>query len=75
MAKGIARIFEIMPEPLITRDQIKILNYDNVVSGKYETNFDLGLDANRKFEIEIEKYSYNWKSGGQYSKKKISNNN
>jgi len=75
LAKIMARIFEIMPEPLITTDQLKILNYDNVVSGKYITNFDLGFKANRKFETEIEKYSYSWKSGGQFSKKNISNSN
>ena len=42
---------------------------DNIASGKYKTNFDLGLNANKKFEEEIEKYSYNWRSGGQYTRK------
>jgi len=72
IAKITAKIFEIMPEPLITVDQLNLLKYDNVSSGKYKTNFDLGFDANRKFDIEIEKYSFNWRSGGQFSRNKIS---
>ena len=33
--------------------------------------FDLRLIANRIFDEEIEKYSYNWRDGGQYSKDKF----
>jgi len=73
IAKITAKIFELMPNPLLTNDQLNLLKYDNVVSGKYKTNFDLGLSANRRFESEIEKYSFNWRSGGQFSKKNISN--
>ncbi len=32
------------------------------------------LKANKKFEEEIEKYSFNWKTGGQFSKKNLSQN-
>ena len=71
LAKITAKIFEIMPNPLITVDQIKLLKQDNIPSGKYKTNFDLGLIANRIFDEEIEKYSYNWRDGGQYSKDKF----
>ena len=65
-----AKIFEIMPKPLITVDQINLLKYDNIPSGKYKTNFDLDLKANKIFEEEVLKYSYNWRSGGQFSKGK-----
>jgi len=68
LAKFSAKIFELMPNPLITVDQINLLKYDNIPSGKYNTNFDLGIKANRIFEKEIEKYSFNWRDGGQYSK-------
>ena len=71
LAKITAKIFEIMPNPLITVDQIKLLKQDNIPSGKYKTNFDLGLISNRIFDEEIEKYSYNWRDGGQYSKDKF----
>ena len=72
-AKTLAKIFEIMPNPLITVDQINLLKYDNIASGKYKTNFDLGLAANRIFDEEIKKYSFNWRDGGQYSRDKFLN--
>ena len=34
----------------------------------YKTNLDLGFDAKKLFKDEIKKYSYNWRSGGQFSK-------
>ena len=74
-AKTLAKIFEIMPNPLITVDQINLLKYDNIASGKYKTNFDLGLSANRIFDEEIKKYSFNWRDGGQYSRDKFLNKN
>ena len=46
------------------------MKYDNIPTKKYKTNFDLGFNANKKFEDEIEKYSYNWRTGGQYTRKK-----
>ncbi len=75
LAKMMAKIFEILPNPLITVDQINLLKYDNIPSGKYRTNFDLGLKANRIFQNEIEKYSFNWRAGGQFSRDKISKTN
>ena len=72
IAKVTAKIFEIMPKPLITLDQINLLKYDNIPSGKYKTNIDLGFKANRIFNEEIEKYSFNWRAGGQFSKNKFS---
>ena len=68
IARFFAFFFEKFPEPMITRDQLKILKYDNVLSGKYKSNIDIGLEAKLKFENEILKYSYMWKEGGEYSK-------
>ena len=31
-------------------------------------DFDLGFKTTKKFDIEIEKYSYNWRTGGQFAK-------
>ena len=70
VAKITAALLGVLPKPLLTLDQLKLLKYDNIPSKNYKTNFDLGLTANKKFEEEIEKYSYNWRSGGQYSKSK-----
>ena len=69
IAKLMAKTIETMtPNPVFTMDQLNLLKYDNIASGNYKTNFDLNLDANLKFENEIEKYSYMWKEAGQFSK-------
>ena len=65
-----ARVFEIMPKPILTRDQLKLLKYDNVLSGKYKSNSDIGVPSLRYFDQEVKKYSYMWKEGGQYSTEK-----
>ena len=70
IAEMSARIFEIMPKPLLTRDQLKLLKYDNIVSGKYKTNSDIGVPSVRYFEEEVKKYCYMWREGGQFSTEK-----
>ena len=70
MAKISARIFEVMPNPLLTRDQLKLLKYDNIKSGKYKTNFDIGVPSKRYFDDEVRKYCYMWREGGQFSTEK-----
>ena len=70
LAKINARLFQLMPKPLMTLDQLKLLKYDNITSKNYKTNFDLKMEANKKFDEEISRYSYNWTSGGQFSKNK-----
>ena len=67
--KTIAKVFQLMPKPLLTEDQLRLLKYDNVASGKYKTNIDIGLPAKSLFESEVEKYCYMWREGGQFSKK------
>ena len=67
IAKFQARIFELMPKPIITRDQLKLLNYDNIASGKYKTNKSIGVPSKRYFDNEVKKYCYMWKDGGQFS--------
>jgi len=66
-----AKILQLFPEPLITEDQLKLLQYDNIVSGNYKTNFDIGNPAKCLFEQEVYKYSHMWREGGQFSKKNI----
>ena len=56
IAEASARFFEIMPKPLITRDQLRLLKYDNIASGKYKTNFDIGIPSTKKFNDEVKKY-------------------
>ena len=68
LAKISTKFFEMLPKPLLTIDQLNLLKYDNVSSGLYKTNYDFNINVLKKFEDEIEKYSYNWRSGGQYTK-------
>ena len=65
-----ARFFEIMPKPLLTTDQLRLLNYNNIASGKYKTNSDIGVPSIRYFYKEVKKYCYMWKDGGQFSTEK-----
>jgi len=70
IAKLSAVFFQFFPSPLITLDQIRLLKYDNVQSGKYKTNFDIGFKKLKNFNEEVEKYCYMWKKGGEFSRKK-----
>ena len=70
LAELSASLFEILPKPLLTRDQLRILKYDNIASGKYKTNSDIGMPSKRYFNDEVKKYCYMWKEGGQFSTEK-----
>ena len=69
-----ARLFEILPKPLLTRDQLRLLKYDNVLTGKYKSNFEIGVPSVRYFDEEVKKYCYMWRDGGQFSTEKYSSN-
>ena len=68
-----ARFFEILPKPLLTRDQLKLLKYDNILSGKYKSNFDIGVPSLKYFDKEVKKYCFMWREGGQFSTEKYKN--
>ena len=72
LARLSARFFELMPKPILTRDQLKLLKYDNISSGKYKTNSDIGIPSKRFFNDEVKKYCYMWRDGGQFSTEKYS---
>ena len=67
LAKFSAKFFEMFPNPLLTRDQLRLLKYDNISSGKYKTNSDIGIPSIRFFDKEVKKYCYMWREGGQFS--------
>ena len=70
LAKITAKIFELMPKPLLTEDQLRLLKYNNIASGKYKTNSDIGIPSVRYFDEEVKKYCYMWREGGQFSTEK-----
>ena len=69
-----AKFFQLFPKPLLTLDQLNLLKYDNVASGKYKNNFDIGIPSVHMFDVEVEKYAFMWKDAGQFSSKKYNLN-
>ena len=65
-----AKIFQLLPNPILTVDQLRLLKHDNILSGKYKTNSDIGSPSKRYFDKEVKKYSYMWREGGQFSTNK-----
>jgi len=47
-----------------------LLKYNNIASGKYKTNSEIGIPSIKKFDDEVKKYSYMWREGGQFSTEK-----
>ena len=70
LAKLSAIFFQLLPSPLLTLDQLRLLKYNNITSGKYKTNFDIGIPSVSSFDVEVEKYAFMWKESGQFSRKK-----
>ena len=62
-----AKIFQLLPNPILTEDQLRLLKYDNVLSGKYKSNSDIGVPSKKYFNEEVKKYAYMWREGGQFS--------
>ena len=70
IAKLSAKFFQLLPNPLLTEDQLRLLKYHNIPSGKYKTNSDIGLPGKLYFKDEVKKYSYMWRDGGEFSTEK-----
>ncbi len=68
IAKIFAKTSEILPTPLITLDQLRLLKYNNIATGNFKTQNDYGFKADLKFENEVKKYSYMWTERGEYSR-------
>jgi len=73
LASFTAKIFELLPNPILTQDQLRLLKYDNVLSGKYKSNSEIGIPSKRFFNVEVKKYAYMWREGGQFSTEKYLN--
>ena len=72
IAKLSAKIFQLLPNPILTHDQLKLLKYDNILSGKYKSNFEIGIPSKKYFDDEVKKYAYMWREGGQFSTERYS---
>ena len=65
-----AKIFQLLPNPILTEDQLRLLKYDNILSGKYKSNSEIGVPSKKYFNDEVKKYAYMWREGGQFSTEK-----
>jgi len=75
LASFTAKIFQLLPNPILTEDQLRLLKYDNILSGKYKSNFEIGVPSKKYFNEEVKKYAYMWREGGQFSTEKYLNKN
>ena len=65
MAKLQSYFLQMMPNPLLTPDQVEMLKYNNIVSGDYPTLKDLGISGTSIQSI-LPKYIYRFRTGGQF---------
>ena len=70
LARISSKFFQLLPNPLLTEDQLRLLKYDNILSGKYKSNSDIGVPSKKFFDQEVKKYAYTWRDGGQFSTEK-----
>ena len=75
IAKLSAKLFQLLPKPLLTEDQLRLLKYDNISSGKYKTNSDIGIPSKLFFKDEVKKYAFMWKDGGEFSTDRYNSEN
>ena len=52
MANLSAKFLQLFPNPLLTEDQLRMLKYDNCISGKFKNNFDLGYKATKNLRTK-----------------------
>ena len=64
-AKFQSYFLQMMPNPLLTPDQVELLKHNNVVSGEYPNLKDLGISGTPIQSI-LPKYIYRFRTGGQF---------
>jgi len=64
-AKFQSYFLQMLPNPLLTPDQVELLKHHNIVSGDYPTLDDLGITGT-PIESILSKYIYRFREGGQF---------
>ena len=64
-AKFQSYFLQMMPNPLLTPDQVELLKHNNIVSGDHPTLKDLGITGTPIQSI-LPKYIYRFRTGGQF---------
>ena len=65
IAKFQSYFLQMLPNPILTPDQVEMLKNNNIVSGDYPTLSDLGISGTTVESI-LPKYIYRFRSGGQF---------
>ena len=65
IAKFQSYFLQMMPNPLLTPDQVELLKHNNIVSGDYPILKDLGITGTAIQSI-LPKYIYRFRAGGQF---------
>ena len=64
-AKFQSYFLQMLPNPLLTPDQVELLKHHNIVSGEHPTLEDLGITGTPIQSI-LSKYIYRFREGGQF---------
>ena len=65
IAKFQSYFLQMLPNPILTPDQVEMLKYNNIVSGNFSTLKDLGINGTPIQKI-LPKYIYRFRTGGQF---------
>jgi len=65
LAKFQSYFLQMLPNPILTSDQVEMLKYNNVVTGEHPTLKDLGISG-KTIESVLPKYIYRFRAGGQF---------
>ena len=65
IAKFQSYFLQMLPNPLLTPDQVELLKYNNIVTGEHPTLKDLGINGTTIQRI-LPKYIYRFRTGGQF---------
>jgi NADH dehydrogenase len=66
-AKCQSYFLQMLPNPLLTPDQVELLKHNNITSGEYPVLKDLGIAAT-PIENILSKFLWRYRSGGQFNK-------
>jgi len=65
IAKFQSYFLQMLPNPILTMDQVELLKYDNIISGEHPTLKDLGIEGKTIHSI-LPQYIYRFRTYGQF---------
>ena len=65
IAKFFSFFLQMLPNPILTMDQVELLKYDNIISGEHPTLKDLGIQGKTIHSI-LPQYIYRFRTYGQF---------